>query len=64
MDSRGDVSNSPFLGRANGSFGINQIQTIQTATFGRFSIFPSVFDPGARYSVDPATPIARQAKQH
>jgi hypothetical protein len=25
------------LGDAHGSFGINQIQTIQTATFGRFS---------------------------
>jgi hypothetical protein len=46
-------------GTSQGSFGINQIQTIQTATFGQFSFFPSVFDPGARYSVDPATPIAR-----
>jgi hypothetical protein len=27
-------------------FGINQIQKIQTATFGRFSFCPSVFDPG------------------
>jgi hypothetical protein len=25
---------SPFLGTSHGSFGINQIQTIQTATFG------------------------------
>jgi hypothetical protein len=30
------------------------VQIQGTATFGRVSFFPSVFDPGARYSVDPA----------
>jgi hypothetical protein len=37
------VSNWSVYGTSHGSFGINQIQTIQTATFGRFSsefIFP------------------------
>ena len=29
------------------SFRVNQIQTIQTATFGRFSFFLSGFDPGS-----------------
>ncbi len=29
---------------------VNQIQTIQTATFGRFSFFLSVFDPGAPHT--------------
>ena len=38
---------SPFGGRATASFRINQIQTIKTATFGRFSFFLSGFDPGS-----------------
>jgi len=41
---------SPYGGRATASFRVNQIQTIQTATFGRFSFFLSVFDPGAPHT--------------
>jgi len=51
----------PRTPRRAGSFGINQIQTIQTATFGRFSFFPSVFDHAilSTRHTHPATPIAQ-----
>ena len=42
---------SPYGGRATVSFRVNQIQTIQTATLGRFSFFLSVFHPGAPHTV-------------
>ena len=56
------VSNFFAEWTSQGSFGRNQIQTTQTATLGRFSFFPSGFDPGERYSVDSATP--RNTEQH
>ena len=47
---------SPYGGRATASFRVNQIQTIQTATFGRFSFLTQssvwVFDPGAPHTGD------------
>jgi hypothetical protein len=49
---------SPFGGRATACFRINQIQTIQTATFGRSSFFPSVFDPGASLTKSRTRPRA------
>ncbi len=40
------VSKKSVYGTSHGSFGINQIQTIQTATFGRFSsIFDRIYFP-------------------